>query len=265
MRARGAPRVASHLRQSTHFKIPQMRSLRCVRPVGPARGPNEQSASRRWKRTREGATHFHRHAHAPTRPQRCRGSRWAARRQWRSGRPRTTAIRGGATARTALSKRFLPAELYWAPDGWVPSIRQWLFEPLAGRTAWRTAATSCGACTWRSSPRGAAPALPSRSSRLSQPRLGPWNDESTSVAQMHALLFYRFVKGDLVHYEQTGGRRRVRPSTPAYRAGLSIASLRMDISLLGLSTTNRMGRGSHSFTSQLNLSRFGHTTPCPPV
>ena len=26
-----------------------------------------------------------------------------------------------------------------------------------------------------------------------------------------------------------------------------------------------MGRGSHSFTSQLNLSRFGHTFPCPPV
>ena len=25
------------------------------------------------------------------------------------------------------------------------------------------------------------------------------------------------------------------------------------------------GRGLHSFTSQLNLSRFGHTSPCPPV
>jgi len=26
-----------------------------------------------------------------------------------------------------------------------------------------------------------------------------------------------------------------------------------------------MGRGLHSSTSQLNLSRFGHTSPCPPV
>jgi hypothetical protein len=26
-----------------------------------------------------------------------------------------------------------------------------------------------------------------------------------------------------------------------------------------------VGRGLHSFTSQLNLSRFGHTYPCPPV
>jgi chaperonin GroEL (HSP60 family) len=26
-----------------------------------------------------------------------------------------------------------------------------------------------------------------------------------------------------------------------------------------------IGRGLHSFTSQLNLSRFGHTSPCPPV
>jgi hypothetical protein len=25
------------------------------------------------------------------------------------------------------------------------------------------------------------------------------------------------------------------------------------------------GRGLNSFTSQLNLSRFGHTSPCPPV
>jgi len=25
------------------------------------------------------------------------------------------------------------------------------------------------------------------------------------------------------------------------------------------------GRGLHSFTSQLNLSRFGHTSRCPPV
>ena len=25
------------------------------------------------------------------------------------------------------------------------------------------------------------------------------------------------------------------------------------------------GRGLHSFTSQLNLSRFGHTCPCSPV
>ena len=25
------------------------------------------------------------------------------------------------------------------------------------------------------------------------------------------------------------------------------------------------GRGFHSFTSQLNLSRFGHTSPCTPV
>ena len=25
------------------------------------------------------------------------------------------------------------------------------------------------------------------------------------------------------------------------------------------------GRGLHSSTSQLNLSRFGHTSPCPPV
>jgi hypothetical protein len=25
------------------------------------------------------------------------------------------------------------------------------------------------------------------------------------------------------------------------------------------------GRGLHSFTFQLNLSRFGHTSPCPPV
>jgi hypothetical protein len=26
-----------------------------------------------------------------------------------------------------------------------------------------------------------------------------------------------------------------------------------------------VGRGIHSLTSQLNLRRFGHTTPCPPV
>jgi ataxia telangiectasia mutated family protein len=26
-----------------------------------------------------------------------------------------------------------------------------------------------------------------------------------------------------------------------------------------------VGRGLHTFTSQLNLSRFGHTSPCPPV
>jgi len=29
--------------------------------------------------------------------------------------------------------------------------------------------------------------------------------------------------------------------------------------------TSVSGRGSHSSTSQLNLSRFGHTSPCPPV
>jgi CRP-like cAMP-binding protein len=26
-----------------------------------------------------------------------------------------------------------------------------------------------------------------------------------------------------------------------------------------------LGRGLHSFTSRLNLGRFGHTSPCPPV
>ena len=26
-----------------------------------------------------------------------------------------------------------------------------------------------------------------------------------------------------------------------------------------------LGRGLHSSTSQLNLSRFGHNSPCPPV
>jgi len=26
-----------------------------------------------------------------------------------------------------------------------------------------------------------------------------------------------------------------------------------------------VGRGLYSFTTQLNLSRFGHTSPCPPV
>jgi len=26
-----------------------------------------------------------------------------------------------------------------------------------------------------------------------------------------------------------------------------------------------VGRGLHSSTSQLNLNRFGHTSPCPPV
>ena len=29
--------------------------------------------------------------------------------------------------------------------------------------------------------------------------------------------------------------------------------------------TSLRGRGLHSFTSQLNLSRCGHTSPCPPV
>jgi hypothetical protein len=28
---------------------------------------------------------------------------------------------------------------------------------------------------------------------------------------------------------------------------------------------NVRGRGLHSFTIQHNLSRFGHTSPCPPV
>ena len=31
------------------------------------------------------------------------------------------------------------------------------------------------------------------------------------------------------------------------------------------SSLRLLGRGLHSFTSQLNLSRFGHTSPCPPV
>ena len=33
----------------------------------------------------------------------------------------------------------------------------------------------------------------------------------------------------------------------------------------GLDPGEDKGRGLHSTTFQLNLSRFGHTSPCPPV
>ena len=35
--------------------------------------------------------------------------------------------------------------------------------------------------------------------------------------------------------------------------------------LLALVASQNGGRGLHSFASQLNLSRFGHTSLCPPV
>jgi len=37
--------------------------------------------------------------------------------------------------------------------------------------------------------------------------------------------------------------------------------------LVVMMTTSRKdtGRGLHSSTFQINLSRFGHTSPCPPV
>jgi hypothetical protein len=40
---------------------------------------------------------------------------------------------------------------------------------------------------------------------------------------------------------------------------------RMPVSVQRAAAPLTLGRGSHSSTSQLNLSRFGHTSPCPPV
>ena len=48
---------------------------------------------------------------------------------------------------------------------------------------------------------------------------------------------------------------------------LYVAAIGHDAGHFGLNNAylKNAGRGLHSFTSQLNLSRFGHTSPCPPV
>ena len=46
---------------------------------------------------------------------------------------------------------------------------------------------------------------------------------------------------------------------------LSNFAFNFNLRRYNLVTADDFGRGLHSSPFQLNLSRFGHTTPCPPV
>jgi hypothetical protein len=71
------------------------------------------------------------------------------------------------------------------------------------------------------------------------------------------LMTWRVMSGR--HYPvgpSSGGKRRKAPIPPV-AAGAGGAA--------GAAAGGAAGRGLHSFTFQLNLSRFGHTSPCPTV